>query len=695
MSSKKMRILLVDDDKDYYFITKDILSEIKMLKFDFFWEKSYESATRTMKENQFDICLLDYRLGERTGLELLHEVIRDGYKGPIIVMTGQDDMELDNEVMKAGASDYLVKGQISPSLLERSIRHALDRKRSEEALVAAKEYAENLISSSIDMIVAANNDQLITEFNPAAEKVFEYSKHDVLYKPIKILFANYDDWQKIIKKIEQEKIFSGEVTKKKKSGEIFSAYLSASVLKDLTGLEVGIIGISRDISVQKRLEGQLLYNAYHDPLTGLPNRKYFMDHLEKTMDYARKNKDFLFAVLFLDVDRFKVINDSLGHEIGDKLLVTIAEKLKECLRHDDIVARFGGDEFVILLKDIKGNTCVETVADKILGKVREPVHLLGHTVSTGLSIGIVPDSNCYDRPEDILRDADTVMYRAKVNGRSNYAMFDKEMHAHAVKLLQLEIDMQRAVANKEFRMYYQPIVSVNDNIIIGAESLIRWNHPQRGIVLPSEFIPLAEETGIIDTLGRWIIKETLFQNKIWYDAGYSNMYLSINVSPRQFRSHILPAMIQEILKETGLNARNFIIEITEGAVMEDLNRSIKILEELIGLGIKIVLDDFGTGFSAINNLRLLPVSGIKIDLSLTKDVVTSSDAATITSAIINMAHGLKRRVTVIAEGVETEEQLEFFRSNNCDMVQGYLFGKPMPSNDFMKLLKENKKGLLC
>lgn len=687
MSKEKLKILLVDDDEDDYIITQDLLSEIRLMKFDLSWEKTHENVLKLLSNNHFDMCLFDYRLGAKTGLDLLQEVVKIGYKGPVIILTGQDDHEIDKETMKAGASDYLVKGQISASLLERSIRHALERKRTEEALVASKDYAENLINSSIDMIIATNTDCLITEFNPAAQMVFGYNKYDVLYKPIHLLFAHPNEWQHIIKKIEEEKIFSGEVTKKKKSGETFPSYLSASILKDLKGEEVGIIGISRDITMQKRLEAQLLYNAFHDSLTGLPNRKLFMNHLEKVLEAARKNKDYLFAVLFLDIDRFKVINDSLGHAIGDKLLISIAERLKECLRHNDIVARFGGDEFVILLNDIKESSCAKVIAEKILKNLKDPFCLNGHSVFTGTSIGIVLSEDYYDRPEDILRDADTVMYRAKMNGRSNYAMFDKEMHAHAVRALQMEADLQRAIVNNEFKMYYQPIVSLADGNIIGVESLIRWEHPQNGLVSPAEFIPLAEETGMIEPIGRWVIKEALSQNKVWHDAGYANTSLSVNVSARQFRSHDLPQIIQRILEETGMNSRVFDLEITESTVMEDMDRSIKTLEELSGMGIQIMLDDFGTGFSAINNLRFLPVSGIKIDLSLTRDVATSPGAATIAKAIINMAHGLNKKV--VAEGVETEAQLEFLRSHNCDMAQGYLFGKPMPATELVKVLEKN------
>ena len=574
MNRKKLKILIVDDDEEDYLITKDIISEIERIKVDLHWENTYENALRILSEQQFDVCLFDYRLGAKTGLELLQEAFQNGYKGPVIIFTGQGDDEIDNEVMKAGASDYLVKGQISSSLLERSIRHALERKRTEEALVTAKDYAENLINSSIDMIVATNTDGMITEFNPAAQKVFGYIKCEALNKPIDFLFANSKDWQDINKKIKQEKVFSGEAIQKKKHGETFHSYLSASVLRDSKDNEMGIIGISRDITEQKRLEAQLLYNANYDPLTGLANRTLFMKHLEKVIEHTKSNKGWYSAVLFLDIDRFKIINDSLGHPVGDKLLISIAKRLNECLRHSDTVARFGGDEFVIILNNINKNTCVESIAETILKRLKEPFCLNGQTVVTSTSIGIVLCEEHYDRPEDIVRDADTVMYRAKMNGKSNYAMFDKEMHSHAVKVLQLEADMQKAIANNEFRMYYQPIVSLADGNIIGVESLIRWEHPQSGLLPPGEFILLAEETERIESIGRWVIKEALSQNKIWHDAGYSNMQVSVNISARQFQSCNLTETIQKISDETGMNMRNFILEITESTVMKDMDRSI-------------------------------------------------------------------------------------------------------------------------
>lgn len=687
MANEKLRILLVDDDEEDYIIARDILSEIKIMRFDLQWERTYDDALRFVNCNRCDICFFDYRLGARTGLELLQEVVNKGYEGPVIILTGQDDPEVDNEVMKAGAADYLVKSQINASILERSIRHALERKRAQEALVFAKDYAENVINSSIDMIMTTNTNYEITEFNPAAEAVFGYSRNDVINKPIHILYANSYDWRRVKEKIEQETIFSGEVIKKRKNGETFPSYVSASILKNLKGREVGIMTIARDITLHKRLEDQLMHNAFHDTLTDLPNRNYLLNHLELIIEHAKKNKDILFAVLFLDIDRFKIINDSLGHTIGDKLLIAIAQRLKTILRCNDIIARFGGDEFVILLNGIKERSYAKMVAEKILANFKEPFCLDGNNVLTSASIGIVLSEEYYERAEDFLRDADTVMYRAKTNGRSNYAMFDKEMHAYVVNILQMEAGLRQAVVNNEFEIYYQPIISLAHDKIVASECLIRWKHPQRGLVSPSDFIPLAEETGIIETIGSWVIKEAINQNKILHQSGYLNTNFSINISARQFQFQDIPEVIRRIQEDVYIDLQEITLEITETSVMEDMDRSIKILKILRDMGIRIMLDDFGTGYSSINNLRFLPVTGIKIDLSLTKDVAICSDAATIARAIINMAHGLNK--TVVAEGVENEQQLEFLRLNKCDMVQGYLLGKPMPIQSLKKLLQKN------
>ncbi|KKO18485.1 MAG: EAL domain-containing protein [Candidatus Brocadia sp.] len=691
MNNTRIRILLVDDDEDDYVIARELFSEISTWKPELDWVKTYDAAMEMIRTRQHDVYLFDYRLGlgEHTGLELLRETITTGCKAPIIILTGQGDYRVDMEAIRKGASDYLIKGQINSSLLEKSIRHAIERKRAEEAIRSAKNYSEYLVACSLDMIVAANLGLEITEFNPSAEKMFGYCKSEVLGKSIRMLFADAMESKQVTEKILKEKIFSGEINKRKKSGEIFPSFLSASILKDINDKEIGIVGILRDITERNRLIDQLRYNAFHDPLTNLPNRNLFMERLERLLEHAKRNRNSAFSVLFLDLDRFKVVNDSLGHLSGDKLLILIAQKLRECLRRSDTVARFGGDEFAILLDNVDDHFNAKFVAERILETLKDPFVLDGHKIVVSASIGIVIKGELYNRPEDILRDADTVMYRAKMLGKARYAIFNIEMHAHAMNFLQLETDLRHAIERSELVIYYQPIVSLATSEIVAVESLVRWQHPQRGLILPDEFIPLAEETREIDKVGYWVIQEACAQNKAWHDMGFSNITVTVNISLLQFQRKELPEQIGTIIKNTGLSADAFELEITESTVMESKGLVLEIFKELNKMKIHLMMDDFGIGFSSINSLKHLPFSTLKIDRSLISDIDTNPDASAIVKSIIDMAHTLK--IKVIAEGVETPGQLELLRSYNCDYAQGYLFYCPMKAEEITSLLRQSKK----
>ncbi len=691
MDNVRIKILLVDDDEDDYFITRELLSEILLWKSELDWVKTYDEALNAIHAKQYDVYLFDYHLGfgKNTGLDLLREAITHDGKSPVIILTGQGDYRVDTEAIRAGASDYLIKGQITSYLLEKSIRHALERKRAEEATTSAKNYTEYLVTCSLDMIVAANLNLEITEFNPAAEKMFGYTKSEILGKSIHILFASSIESQKVVGKILKEKVFSGEINKKKKGGEIFPSFLSASILQDVHKKEIGIVGILRDITERNRLIDQLRYNAFHDPLTSLPNRNLFMERLERLIEHVKRDKSSSFSVLFLDLDRFKIINDSLGHLSGDKLLILIAKKLTECLRKADTVSRFGGDEFAILLHSVDDAFNANFVAERILEDLKKPFLVNGHKIVISASIGIVLKGELYNSPEDILRDADTVMYQAKTLGKARYAIFNREMHDTAMNFLQLENDLRHAIERSELVIYYQPIVSLANAEIVAIEALARWQHPQRGLLLPDEFIPLAEETRVINNIGYWVIQNACAQNKVWHDMGFSNITITVNISVIQFEHKELPKQIGTIIKNIGLPADAFELEITESTVMESKGLVLEIFKELNKMKIHLMMDDFGIGFSSINSLKHLPFSTLKIDRSLILDIDTNPDASAIVKSIIDMAHSLK--IKVIAEGVETQEQLELLRLYRCDYIQGYLLYRPMKAEEITNLLIQKKK----
>jgi diguanylate cyclase (GGDEF)-like protein len=462
------------------------------------------------------------------------------------------------------------------------------------------------------------------------------------------------------------------------------------MVKDLRETTVKRDELIKEVSVRRKAEKKLKYQAYYDHLTNLPNRIQFTKHLGRMIEHKKWHKDYLFAVLFMDLDGFKVINDSLGHIIGDKLLIAVARRLETCTRPNDMIARFGGDEFAIFLHDIKDASDTLRVANRVHDTLKNPFNLEEYEVYTTASIGIALSKLNYGRKEDILRDADSAMYRAKALGRGCHEIFDDEMHAKAMKILQLEADLRRAVESKEFLVHYQPIVSAADNRITGVEALIRWKHPQHGFISPKEFIPLAEETGLISAIGEWILRKACAQNKAWQDAGYQNLLINVNFSSRQFQNNKLPELIKSVIQETGMATQLLNIEITESIAMED--HSIRILNQLTAMGIQTSIDDFGTGYSSIGSLIRFPINTIKIHRTFIKDITIDINAQAIVKAIIAMAHSLK--VEVVAEGVETEEELAFLLSQQCDKIQGYLFSPPVSEEEFTKLLEKEKITLL-
>jgi diguanylate cyclase (GGDEF)-like protein/PAS domain S-box-containing protein len=471
-----------------------------------------------------------------------------------------------------------------------------------------------------------------------------------------------------------------------KAGREVWVHLGASVVHDTQGRSPHLIFQIQDITDRKRAEEQLLHDAFHDALTGLPNRALFMDHAKMAIHRSRRNEGRLFAALFLDLDRFKVINDSLGHMIGDQLLVGIARRLETCLRPGDTVARLGGDEFTILLEDLLDKEDAVEVAERVQDIVSQPFNIGGHEVFTTASIGIAPSTIGYDHADDLLRDADTAMYRAKMLGKKRHVMFDKAMHERAVKLLQLEIDLRRAVDRQEFFLNYQPIISLATGEISGFEALIRWQHPERGLVPPDEFISVAEETGLIIPIGQWVLRVACQQMQEWRGQITDGRPLTmcVNLSGKQFSQPELTEQVAAILRETGLPSSCLKLEITESMVMENIDTAIGMLTQLRALGVELAIDDFGTGYSSLSYLHRFPINTLKIDRSFVSRMLDNNENEEIVRTIVTLARSLE--MNVVAEGVETTGQLEQLRSLGCDFGQGYLFSKPLPTADAFQLL---------
>ena len=442
--------------------------------------------------------------------------------------------------------------------------------------------------------------------------------------------------------------------------------------------------LNRHIAEQERISSQLKeskehfrHAAFHDTLTNLPNRALLAENLKFVIERAKQHEDYQFAVLFLDLDRFKNVNDSLGHSIGDQLLIAMARRLESCTREADMVARLGGDEFAVLLDGIPDQNEAAKMAQRIQEKLQSPFNLSGHEVFTTTSIGIALSSTGYDHPENMLRDADTAMYRAKAQGKACYEIFDKGMHTHAVYLLQMENDLRRAIDREELRVHYQPIVSLDSGQLAGFEALVRWQHPERGFINPSDFIPLAEDTGLIVPLGLWVLRRACEQlgQWQWQSAANRSLFMSVNLSGKQVARPKLVSEIRQVLEETRIDPKYLKLEITESAVMENAETAVQLLRRLKALGVQLSIDDFGTGYSSLGYLHRFPVNTLKVDRSFVGRIGEAAENIEIVRTIISLAENMG--MEVVAEGVETLSQLAQLRKLNCQYGQGYLFSRPV------------------
>ncbi len=465
-------------------------------------------------------------------------------------------------------------------------------------------------------------------------------------------------------------------------------FLEVQVTQRTSELKSANEKLKQDLEERKRVEQNIRHMAHHDALTGLPNRALFRDRLTHAMAQADRYHQIL-AVLFLDLDRFKAINDTLGHNVGDQLLKIAAERLRSCVRDCDTVARLGGDEFTIIVDDIVEVKDAAIVAQKILDTLSQPFNLHGHEVFISVSIGLTLYPNDDENADNLLRNADSAMYRAKEYGRNNYQFYVADMNVKARERLMLESQLRRALDRNEFTLYYQPRVDLLSGHVIGAEALLRWRHPEMGLVPPVQFIPILEETGMIIPVGEWVLQQASEQNRIWQDQGLKPIRMAVNLSVRQFIQKELADSILSIIERVGLAPEFLELEITEDLLLEQNQTNIITLTKLRNRGVHISIDDFGTGYSSLSYLKRLPIDTLKIDQSFLRDIENDPDNKAITSAIIAMASSL--HLNVLAEGVETEEQLAFLRAQGCNEIQGFSFSKPLTAEEFEKLLVDGRQ----
>ena len=935
-TSRKIRVLLVEDDeKDYVFI-KNLFDDFRDRCYQLDWIDDGKKALESMKNSEYDVYLIDHRLGEYDGLEILRTIIAGGCTSPIILLTGHNDEQVDNEAMIAGAADYLVKNSLEAFLLEKVIRYSLQHARVLEKMQASEEKFRSVIQSASDAIFLINENGKVILWNKAAEYIYGYPEEEIIGQcSTKLLGEKYArkamevGVREMIKKILTP--IPGKVTEgigKRKDASEFPLEIKGSVWKtnegtfytviirdmtahvkireslrrskeryhdlfenardiiyvhdlegnflsanrsgeetfgfsrteptnlhmrdfisaeDLKNARVQIAaaiegkpstsyemecvnkegrkisfevssriiyrddkpyavqGIARDITDRKLAEeerdrlyslsndllatigfdGELLHinpawekilgykkseligrslyeithpndrsfnlldnedlhkgkaisdesrlirkdgshcwilwsstpvasekilyvvgrniterkkteeilhrNARYDALTDLPNRAHFMDHLRSAIERFEGDSESAFAVLFIDLDRFKIINDGLGHLIGDKLLIAIAERIKASLRPGDVVARLGGDEFTILIHNVKQTNDAILVAERIQKQLLRPFRLDSYEVFSSASIGIIVSDDTHRNPEDFLRDADSAMYRAKEAGKARYEIFDHEMHVRNMNLLQVENDLRRAIERREFRLYYQPIVDMKTGEIKELEALIRWHHPEFGIISPNEFINVAEETGLIISIGEWVLEEACRQTKYWQKSlmDARDLTISVNLSAKQLMHPSLTAQVINVLKKTDLDMEFLKLEVTESTVMENSETAMEVLNDLSAIGINFSTDDFGTGYSSLSYLHQFPFKRIKIDRGFVGKIDTDVKSESIVQTILMLGNNLG--LEVVAEGIENETQMRKLTSAGCRFGQGFLFSKPLSAEQTKKLLEEKLK----
>jgi diguanylate cyclase (GGDEF)-like protein/PAS domain S-box-containing protein len=642
--------------------------------------------------------LLDIEMPEVSGFDALQS-LRDCYSPtdlPVIMVTAKDQSEDILRALNLGANDYLTKPIDFPVALAR-INRQLSHKKAEEAQRESEERYALAARGANDGLWDWNLMENVVYFSPRWKMMLGYEENEIGDSPEewfgRVHLADRDGVRDEIDAHQKGLTahFESEHRVQHKDGSYRWMLSRGVAVHDPSGKALRMAGSQTDITGAK----------VADALTGLPNRLLFIDRLGRLVEHARRHKNHLFAVLFLDLDGFKTINDSLGHSAGDQVLMEVADRVPKCLRTSDTItraldlsttARLGGDEFAVLLDHIKDPDDATVVAERLIKSLALPFKLAGKEVFTSASIGIALSSVGYEQPEDLIRDADTAMYRAKSLGKARYAVFDADMRASVIARLQLETDLRRAVGQDELRNVYQPIVSLSSGRIVGFEALLRWQHPTRGLLQPRDFIPVAEETGMIRELGWWNLQTACRQIGAWNAQSGSGplLVMSVNLSAKQFLEPNLVKQIGELLRDLKLSPGTLKFEITESTVMEDATAAIQMLLEIKSLGIELSIDDFGTGYSSLSYLHRFPFDTLKIDRSFTKMMSEGGESMEIVRSILPMASNL--RLNVIAEGVETIEQVALLRELRCEYAQGYYFSKPVTAIEAGTLLDQHQSG---
>jgi diguanylate cyclase (GGDEF)-like protein/PAS domain S-box-containing protein len=702
----------------HYMYLRDVRSAVPRALVTVKAEVPYTDAMKAMREERSDAAVVVDDEGKPLGIVTERDILRLIAKRdpicavdvvaskPLFTVSTQTTLLYARDILEQKGFRHLgvvddhgvLVGLLSFSDILTSLEHEYVRRledalhQRDRALEESKRHlnlAHKVIEASLDGIIITDKDGIIEAINPAFTTLTGYMAEEVIgQKPAMLRSGRHDEefYAQMWTSIQTKGHWQGEVWNRRKNGDIFPEWLTITRIQDHEGGSIKYAGIFSDITERKKAEERIRNLAYFDVLTGLPNRRLFNDRLAMAINSARRHHQRL-AILFLDLDLFKRINDTLGHSVGDRVLEEMASRLKLCMREADTVSRMGGDEFTILMSEIAEVEDAVRLARRLIDAISQPFLVEDRElfVTTSIGISVFPEDG--DNPEVLVKNADIAMYRAKDLGRNSYQLYTPQMNAKSFERLAMENELRKALERGEFLLNYQVKMNLDTGGIAGAEALVRWHHPDLGVVPPADFIPLAEDTGLIIPLGEWVLRAACLQNKAWQDRGLPPIRMAVNISPHQFNQADLVGRVRAILAESDLDPKFLELEVTESVLMEHMDIAAFMLNELRSLGVVTSIDDFGTGYSSLAYLKRIPIDALKIDASFMQDITTDESDAEIVSAIIGLAHNL--RLKVVAEGVETEEQIAFLRSHGCDEIQGYLVSRPVTPENFERLFAQD------
>jgi diguanylate cyclase (GGDEF)-like protein/PAS domain S-box-containing protein len=684
-------LLLVEDNLGDARLLREMFSELSLHDTELVHVECMRAAEQHLAAHAVDIIVLDLGLPDTEGLGAVRRAHAAAPRVPLVVLTGFDDETQAARALQQGAQDYLIKGQIDPRALSRALRYAVERKSMEEALFVEKERAQVTLNCIGDAVISTDLSGNISYLNPVAELMTGWTCEEAAGQPVGDVLRIQDatthettpDPMELAVAHNQTIHLPSNCVLVRRDGLEIPLEDSVAPIHDRQGVATGAVIVFRDVSATKAMALQMVHSAEHDFLTGLPNRKRLNDRVGQAIAMAPRHKKKV-ALLFLDLDGFKHINDSLGHPIGDKLLQSISKRLQGCVRGSDTVSRQGGDEFVVLLSEVAHAEDAAITARRMLQAVAQPHSIDQHELHVTASIGVSISPDDGHDAETLIKNADTAMYQAKENGRHSYQFFEPAMNVRAVERQSLEESLRRALERREFALHYQPKVDLRSGRITGAEALIRWTHSVRGLVPPVQFIPVAEECGLILPIGRWVLREACRQAKAWIDEGRPLSTIAVNVSAMEFQDRGFLEGVFGVLEETGLDPKCLELELTESVLMKHADYTASVLEALRARGVQVAVDDFGTGYSSLSYLRKFSIDSLKIDQSFVRHIHETPGENSLVTAIINIGRSLNLRV--VAEGVENEDELAFLQANECDEAQGYYFSRPVAAMQFAALL---------